>query len=479
MNSVDQLRILEQAKGDPALLSLALVELTLHPLSVAEGQRTREALLAAAVPHWCDVAFLAALLETSLEEATVLLVRIAALACVEPFPARGEDAVNVHDASRLPLREHLRVQQPALWTIYAQRAHAHLAGKQDSHARIEALYHLFAADMETAAGECQLLDEHFQHRGRPEERAALALALTELTAAGWLGGAAQVEALLPPLWLRVSRGEASQIETEASTLLSLSITFSRDARIADVHCLIGDAYKAIGNLGKAMIAYQAYLAIFQRLAERDPAHVGWHRELAVAHSRVGDIHQTDSQFDGALSAFQSSLAITKRLADQDPAHPGWQRDLAVAHSRVGDIHQAQRNLTEALTAFQTNLIMCQGPADQDPTHATRQRDLAIAHSKVGDIHQALGQLDDALSAYQAHLAIGERLAREDPSHAEWQRGLAMAHHRMGIIFHKLRKFAASKTSYRQAVLEMEKAVSMSPSNVEWQQDLKTFQNWRM
>lgn len=61
MDFTDQLHILEKAQGDSALLALAIVDLTLHTLTEAERQRTRNALLAAAVPHWCDAAFLAVL----------------------------------------------------------------------------------------------------------------------------------------------------------------------------------------------------------------------------------------------------------------------------------------------------------------------------------------------------------------------------------------------------------------------------------
>ena len=56
MEFAEQLRILEAAKGKSALLALATVDLAHHRLPAGERLRIKDALLAAAVPHWCDVA---------------------------------------------------------------------------------------------------------------------------------------------------------------------------------------------------------------------------------------------------------------------------------------------------------------------------------------------------------------------------------------------------------------------------------------
>ena len=104
--------------------------------------------------HWFDAPFLAALLATTVEEAGELMAELQRLTNVEPFPARGDGACNVHEASRLALREHLRTKQPALWKTYARRAHAHLASGIETHVRIEALFHLFAADPKALPCDC-------------------------------------------------------------------------------------------------------------------------------------------------------------------------------------------------------------------------------------------------------------------------------------------------------------------------------------
>jgi len=126
MDFTEQLRILQAAQGNPALLALATVDLAHNALPAGERTRIKDALVAAAVPHWCDRDFLAALLETTPEEGERLFGQLRALAVVEPFPARGEHAVNVHEAARLALREHLRTTDAARWKALSTCARAHV-----------------------------------------------------------------------------------------------------------------------------------------------------------------------------------------------------------------------------------------------------------------------------------------------------------------------------------------------------------------
>src|ERR1700744_852045 len=97
MEFAEQLRILEAAKGAPALLALATVDIAHHRLPATERSQVKDALLAAAVPHWCDRDVLAALLQATPEETDRLLAELSTLTVIEPFPARGKGAINVHE----------------------------------------------------------------------------------------------------------------------------------------------------------------------------------------------------------------------------------------------------------------------------------------------------------------------------------------------------------------------------------------------
>jgi DNA-binding CsgD family transcriptional regulator/Flp pilus assembly protein TadD len=411
----EQLRILQAAGENQALLVLSMVDLAHHALPAAKRSRVKDALLAAAVPHWCDGPFLAALLKTTAEDGDYLLGQLRALTVVEAFPARGEHAVNVHEAARLVLRDHVRTTDAQYWKILSNRALSHVSRSIDAHSRIEALYHLFATDQHAAATVCGALEKEFADSGHAEVRRALALTLTELVAAGWLTGAAQVEALLVSLELRKWRGEVAQLEDEVRNVAALARSASHPYGTCRAQVLLGDVFRTKGRLDDALTAFHEALAIVKLLTATDPSNADWQRDLAVAHSKIGDIAQAQGRLDDALTAFHEALAIVKLLTATDPSNADWQRDLAVAHSKIGDIAQAQGRLEDALNAFYEVLAISQRLAATDPSNADWQRDLAVAHSKIGDIARARGHLDAIAAYWQRALALEAQGRLDDPN----------------------------------------------------------------
>lgn len=186
MDFVEQLEVLQAARNNPALLALAMVDIVHHTLPDTERTKVKNALLATAVPHWCDSAFLAALLDTKPNNSETLLGHLRTLTVIEPFHARGELAVNVHEATRLALRDHLRTTDIARWKTLSYRAFAHVHQSTEAHSRIEALYHLFATDQHRALISCEALNKEFISTENFEAQRALTLSLAELVSAGWL-----------------------------------------------------------------------------------------------------------------------------------------------------------------------------------------------------------------------------------------------------------------------------------------------------
>ena len=292
------------------------------------------------------------MLEISEEEIVDRLARLRKLSVVEPFPARGKGAVNVHEAARLAIRSGLAAEREGLFRLLSARAAVFFAQDPTPAGSIEWIYHLLCADPESGANELEVLDRDWSGSAHPEDRSALASALGELEDGRLVDGRARAWVLLSMAWTRTSRGETSQLVGMAKRILRSAVV-AADARAeADAHSLLGTAFEAQGKLGEAQAAYEQYLAIFQRLAEQDPSNAGWQRELAVAHSRVGGVFEAQGKLGEAQEAYEQYLAISRRLAEQDPSNAGWQRDLGVAYSRVGDAFEAQGKLGEALTAYE-------------------------------------------------------------------------------------------------------------------------------
>src|SRR5438270_9085595 len=102
------------------------------------GPRVREALEAAAIPHWFDDLILARLLDTDADEAAALREHLINLTQVEPFPERG--GWNVHESTRRALRLEMCRKDPERFRNLSARAADCWPGEQVM-SRIETIYH--------------------------------------------------------------------------------------------------------------------------------------------------------------------------------------------------------------------------------------------------------------------------------------------------------------------------------------------------
>ena len=319
MDFAEQLRVLEAAQGDPAKLALATVDLAYPALSDAERTALKESLEGAAIPHWCDEAILAALLEISAEESAARLARLRHLSVVESFPARGSNAVNVHEAARLALRQAMADDPDGRFRTLSARAVMFFRDNRTAAGRIEWIYHLLCADPELGATQLEKLDREWSNQARPEERAALATALKELDETGLVAGRSRVWVLLAVAWARASRGEEAQLGNTAVEALALARSV-RDARAeGDSQWLLGRVLEAQGKLAEVQTAYRENLAISRRLAEQDPSNAGWLRELAAAHGQLGNVLQSQGDLTAAERECSDSLEIHRQLAEKDLA----------------------------------------------------------------------------------------------------------------------------------------------------------------
>jgi hypothetical protein len=68
-----------------------------------------------------------------------------------------------------------------------------------------------------------------------------------------------------------------------------------------------------GNLPEALTSFQRYNEFMEDLAKAAPGNAGWQRDLSVSHNRIGDVLRARGNLPAALEAFQASLAIRERL----------------------------------------------------------------------------------------------------------------------------------------------------------------------
>ncbi|MGH8573557.1 MAG: hypothetical protein ACREX8_13435 [Gammaproteobacteria bacterium] len=288
-------------------------------------------------------------MEVPRDEAERLAVRLRQLPVVEPFPARGLGAANVHEATRLALRARMKVESPERLRALSTGARACFVGDAAPHARIEALYHRLTAEPEAAAWECAALNDEWDNAGRYEALLGLGVVLDELLQEGLPEGLVRGTALY---WLARIRFDYRPLGITAAQARAALEEYQRsgdDRFIAMSQELLGGVVLAQGDFPHANRQAPGRVQPGQcRLAARP----------LRSHNKVGEVLYAQGDPAGALAEYRAGLAIRERLAAQGLANAQWQTDLAISCGRIaeallalpeGDRTEARRLLARGLT----------------------------------------------------------------------------------------------------------------------------------
>lgn len=234
---------------------------------------------------------------------------------------------------------------------------------------------------------------------------------------------------------------------------------------------IGDVLVEQSKLTEALQAYNAALAIDDRLVKSASPKTEWEQDLAVDYQRIGNVLREQSNWPEALKSFRTSREIFERLAKADPENGRKQRDLEVTYQKIGDVLVAQSDLAEALKSYGEELAIADRLAKSDTGNAQWQRDLAVAYGKVGEVLLAQNNLPEALKSFQAELAVADRLAKSDPDNKGWQRDLAVTYNEVGDVFHRQNDWPEALKSYQAGFEIIDLLAKSDSSNATWQNDL--------
>jgi len=458
MGLLDQIEVLKAADGKPALLALATVDLAYGDLPEPQRMALKDALEAAAVPHWIDESVLGTLVGASVDDSKQLLARLRALRVLEPFPARGPGAVNVHQASRNALRDRLIKEHHEKFVALSAKAREAMQPKSGIAHRIEALYHNFAVNQEIAASEWEILEREIAH---PLHRSAIGAALEELRKEGWLDGAGKAAALLAGGLIKMELGESTQLEETAREVIALASAGGRQILLGFGQCMLGEALSEKGKLQDASKAFQIYLDIFERQSKSDPK---WRRELAVAYTRVADVQEKEGKLVEALRSLQTCLQMMRELVKADPRDWTLHRELAETYNRIAVILQDANESKVALENYRWALEVYEGLTTIDSTDIDWQQGVGRGHLNIGSVLQEQGQLDEALEAFNKSLELYKKLAQMD-SGAKLQRDIAAIHAWIGGTYYKQGKYPESLEAHRENLRISERLIDEYPQNI--------------
>ncbi len=231
------------------------------------------------------------------------------------------------------------------------------------------------------------------------------------------------------------------------------------------YTMLGDLQQNRGSISAAEDSYRKSLAIDERLAQADPANAQAQQDLAVSYERIGDMHRQFGQIDLASEAYQKCQTICQKLIETDASDVWTQRELSISYNKLGDLAVQRGDLNAAQQMFQQILEICERLAQADPANAEAQRDLSVSYNKLGDLAVQRGDLNGAQQMFQRYFEMCESLAQADPANANGQSDLSVSYNKLGRIEELLGNTTAAIHLQEQAYSILQPLFAQDSQNV--------------
>ena len=460
----DTLQRLEAAKGDAGALALITADIVLESYE----PKLARALEAAAVPHWFDEPLLRALLSDALPDAPNWFQQLTDLTVVERFQAHH--AWNVHEVTRLALRQRAFARDPDWFRALSERAAAHIEPSSPLRV-IERIYHLLVCAPEIAALQLREWSRQWRRGGELGSLQALATALEELCATEMLGQRSRAAAMVALGAIREERIGVRQLEHTAREAVDLMVSLDDPLGSLEAYTLLGRALRAGGRLGDAVAALQQGRALLERWAAQESNEMRVAEERATLHQSFGRTLSERGQLREALEEFQAGVRLLEGLRDREPHDRIRRRELAVAQTDVGDALLPTPQAAESEAYFSSALDVLQSSDNSAVGTDVNEYDIAQLKMRLGDVLATRANQDKALQQYDGAAAIFQRLAASDPDQLSWKAALACARIRIGTA-HLLRgRLDMAEEHYTRARELYRSLTERDAGNPAWKQGL--------
>jgi len=301
----------------------------------------REAVWAAAIPHWFNGELLATLLDKPNFGSGPDFRSLIALSFVEPFPGRG---YNVHERTRALLLKQLWQHHYEKYRALSRHATDYCAQQDQSETlwRVETLYHLLIAEPDEGASQLQNVgwEWHNPPNFAYSKVEALARASREHADAGrlserGLGWTAFWEARLD--------SDYSRFQSAKERFLQIRITSDADPYLAaEVSLRLGDVHRMLGEYEQARTRYEMALPIYQQLGARTSE--------ANCIRALGDLYYALIEYEQAQARYEEVLPIYRQISNR-LGEANCIKSLGNVHRMIGNYNQARVRYEEALTIY--------------------------------------------------------------------------------------------------------------------------------
>ncbi|MFA5017567.1 MAG: DUF2225 domain-containing protein [Methylobacter sp.] len=388
-----------------------VMEFSLQNLS----ETLRQAVWAAAVPHWFDQDFLNAVLANPLKDSDFQV--LTELSFVEVYPERG---FNVHERSRNLLLTQLWATNKTRYQKLSKRAAAYCK-KQDQNIaawRVETLYHGLLASNSTAKDDFIKQSVDWHNRFQFDNLENLTKVVLEAVGSGKLIGdvaawAAFWHAQLDNYYSRYSSAQdflRQALNQTANNLLVANCIYS-----------LGEAYRYLSKYDQARDSYQQALPIFRKIKSR-LSEANCILALGQVHLALAEYGQARERYREALPIFQEVKShlgeanciiglgdVHCSLAEYDQAHDRYQQALLIYQRiknslveancihKLGCLYSAQQQTELAIVTLQQ--------AAQLYEVIGNKHSKGHCFNSLATLYQRQKQFTSALSAYNQAIEI--------------------------------------------------------------------------
>jgi tetratricopeptide (TPR) repeat protein len=343
----------------------------------------RDAVRVAAVPHWFDREFLAALLKKPGGGERQLWESLTALSFIESFPDRGYD---VHQRTRALLLKRFWRDEPDRFRETSKRAasYCEAQGRDVPAWRIEWIYHLLVALPEEGQRHFEKVGVEWEQIYAYDRVEALVRASEEHAEAGRLS---DLGTALTVLWqARVNRsylrfGSARERYEEAARLFR---QLGEEERQAWALLNAGEAGQGIDEYAIARKHYASALRLFEKVPER--------RGQVSGTIGLGNMSLAFGDFVTAGNYYREARRISNEIGDREKE--------ATATFWLAEVHRA---LGEYKAALADGAQAVELAASTGSTW-----DEASALQGLGSVHCALHEFDAARDCFNRALEIGRQ-----------------------------------------------------------------------
>ncbi|HEV3416720.1 MAG TPA: protein kinase, partial [Pirellulales bacterium] len=201
---------------------------------------------------------------------------------------------------------------------------------------------------------------------------------------------------------------------------------------------------------------------FEKLAQKDPRNIEFHRELAVADRVAGDVEAMMQNSAAAMADYDKARNVAEPLARGNPLVSQLQADVAAIYMQVGKFKLQSSDWNEALNQFNRSRGILEQLAADDPSVTLYRADLAICLEKIAAVQKTTGRVADAQDALEAELATWAGLVKDAPDKLDYQSALGKTQDQVAVFLWTAGKKPEALALASEATAHLRAAYDKSP-----------------